>query len=232
MTAVVVAGSGGLGRAVAERLAHRGEHVVLGGSDAGRAAQTASEIGPTARGVVFDLRSPEHIGTVAADALGERTIDHLVLSSVGSAQFHNSVLDFDAARARQFVELKLLGYVAAIASLVPRLSERAAIVMIGGQGRERPYAGSTAVTAINGAIASLVSSMAIELAPRRVNAVHPGVVGDSPRLVNVDMESVRSRVLTGRLVTVDQIAAAVLFLLDNEGVNGVNLPVDGGWLGV
>lgn len=229
--AVVVAGSGGIGREIARHLVLRGDEVLVGGSNAGRAAATASELGSGATGLILDLANPSEMTNAIAREVGQRKIDHLVMSSVGSSQFQNSVLDFDVERAERFVKLKLIGYVAAIAALEPLMSERASVVVIGGQGRDLPYPGSTMVTAINGAIAALVASLAIELAPRRVNAVHPGVVGDSTRAVSIESSAIRSRVLTGELVTVAEVATAVLFLLDNQGVNRVNLAVDGGWLG-
>ena len=56
------------------------------------------------------------------------------------------------------------------------------------------------------------------------------MVGDSPRWVDQDISAAVSRSPIGRLVTMGEVADAVLFLLDNGGVNGVNLAVDGGWL--
>jgi NAD(P)-dependent dehydrogenase (short-subunit alcohol dehydrogenase family) len=78
----------------------------------------------------------------------------------------------------------------------------------------------------------MVRTFATELAPVRVNAIHPGIVGDSPAWVNAGevLERTRQRTPTGRLVTMDEITDASLFLLENGGVNGVNLEVDGGWV--
>ena len=83
------------------------------------------------------------------------------------------------------------------------------------------------------AISSMVRSLAIELAPVRVNAIHPGIVGDTPNWSAKPpavLEAVRVRTPLGRLVDTDQVVDAATFLLENGGVNGVNLPVDGGWL--
>jgi NAD(P)-dependent dehydrogenase (short-subunit alcohol dehydrogenase family) len=73
----------------------------------------------------------------------------------------------------------------------------------------------------------------VELAPVRVNGIHPAVVGDSPywsRKPPAVLESIRARTPLGRLVTMDEIVDASIFLLENGAVNGVNLDVDGGWL--
>jgi len=86
------------------------------------------------------------------------------------------------------------------------------------------------VTAVNGAVSALIRTLASELAPIRVNTVHPGLVGDSRRWVGQDTSAAVSRTPIGRLVSMGEVTDAVLFLLDNGGVNGVNLAVDGGWL--
>ena len=106
------------------------------------------------------------------------------------------------------------------------------VLLFGGLAKDRPYPGSTTVTAVNGAVETMVRTFATELAPVRVNALHPGIVGDSPQWVNAAemLERVKARTPTGRLPTMDDIAGAAMFLLHNPAVNGVNLPVDGGWV--
>ena len=64
--------------------------------------------------------------------------------------------------------------------------------------------------------------MALELAPIRVNAIHPGIVGDSPFWAGKPpevLEGYRRRTPTGRLATMADIVDAVDFLLENRGVN-------------
>ncbi len=106
------------------------------------------------------------------------------------------------------------------------------MLLFGGLAKDRPYPGSTTVTSVNGAVTSMVRTFAIELAPVRVNALHPGIVGDSPAWEgNSEMLArVKERTPTGRMVTMDDITDAALFLLRNPAVNGVNLAVDGGWV--
>ena len=106
-------------------------------------------------------------------------------------------------------------------------------MLFGGQALNRPYPGSTTVSTVNGGVVGMVHTLAFEIAPVRVNAIHPGIVGDSPywsaRPPEV-LEAVRKRTPTGRLVTMADIVGSVVFLLENPGVNGQNLAVDGGWL--
>ena len=78
----------------------------------------------------------------------------------------------------------------------------------------------------------MVHTLATELAPIRVNAIHPGIVADSPAWSGKPeaIERVKARTPGGRLATMADVANAVIFLLENPAVNGVNLNVDGGWL--
>jgi NAD(P)-dependent dehydrogenase (short-subunit alcohol dehydrogenase family) len=88
------------------------------------------------------------------------------------------------------------------------------------------------VSTINGGVTGMVHTLAVELGPIRVNAIHPGIVGDSPMWRDDDamLDRVRNRTPIGRPVTMDQVVSASVFLLENGGVSGVNLAVDGGWL--
>lgn len=86
------------------------------------------------------------------------------------------------------------------------------------------------MSTVNGGVVGIVNSLTTELAPVRVNAIHPGIIGDSPYWEGKDNSPIVTRTPLGRLVTMAEIVGAVEFLLDNTGVNGVNLAVDGGWL--
>lgn len=226
--AVVVGGTTGIGREVARVLVSRGEQVVLTGRDESRTRAVAAEIGHGARSVAVDVARPEEIAGRLAD-IGP--VDHLVIGAVERDE--NSIRNYNIQHALRLVTLKLVGYTEVIHTLAPRFTPEAAIVLLGGMAKERPYAGSTTVTTVNGGIDSLVRTLAVELAPVRVNAVHPGVVGDSPAWSGKPTEvldRVRARTPGGRLTTMSDVADAVVFLLDNRSVNGANLNVDGGWL--
>ena len=141
--------------------------------------------------------------------------------------------DYDIAGALRLVTLKLVGYTEVIHTLLPQLGDDASILIFGGLARDRPYPGSTTVTTVNGAVTSLVRTLVLELAPRRVNALHPAIVGDSPQWMDMPPErydALVQRTPTGRLVTMAEVVEASRFLLENGAVNGVNLAVDGGWL--
>lgn len=227
-SAVIIGGTSGIGKQLAGVLARRGDDVVITGRDAARAQAAASEVGGKTRGIAVDLADPTEIAGKLADIGAVR---HLVIAAIERDE--NSVRKFDVARALRLVTLKLVGYTEVVHVLAPRFTPQASIVLFGGLAKERPYPGSTTVTTVNGGVNNMVKTLAVELAPVRVNAVHPGIVGDSPAWSGKPpevLQRVVARTPLGRLVTMDEIVGSVLFLLDNGGMNGVNLHVDGGWL--
>ena len=224
---VIVGGTSGLGRELARTFAERGSEVVITGRDAGRAKAVADEIGGNTSGAAFDLADPHGI----AGALGDvGAVGHVVLSAI--ERDVNSVRDYDIARAIRLATLKLVGYTEVLHCLHPRFHDDSSVLLFGGLAKEKPYPGSTTVTSVNGAVETMVRTLAIELAPVRVNALHPGIVGDSPYWEGNDamLKAVLERTPTQRLVTMEDITGAALFLLENRSVNGVNLAVDGSWV--
>ena len=224
-SAVIIGGTSGIGKELAKTLAGRGDEVVVTGRDQARAQAAAAEIGGKTRGLAVDLANPGEIENKLSD-IGP--VKHLVIAAI--ERDDNSVRKFDIARALRLVTLKLVGYTEVIHTLAPRFTPEASIVVFGGLAKERPYPGSTTVTTVNGGVNNMIKALAVELAPVRVNAVHPGIVGDSPAWSGKALQAVIARTPLGRLVTMNEVAGSVLFLLDNQGVNGVNLYVDGGWL--
>lgn len=225
---IIVGGTSGLGRQLAQTLADRGESVVITGRDRERAQAIAVEIGGKTTGIALDLAQPK---TIAQSLAGVGKIKHVVVAAIERDE--NSVKDYDVDRAIRLVTLKLVGYTEVVHQLASRLAADASIVLFGGLAKERPYPGSTTVTTVNGGVTSMIRTLAVELAPVRVNAVHPGIVGDTPAWSGKPKElldGIKARTPTGRLVASQDVVDSVLFLLQNRSINGVNLIIDGGWL--
>lgn len=221
---VIVGGTAGLGRELAEHYAAAGQPVVLTGRDKARAERVAAEIGPDVSGVALDLTDPHGI----ADALaGLGPVRHLVLAAI--ERDSNTVAGYDIANAIHLTTLKLVGYTETVHALADRLTGDGSVLLFGGMARIRPYPGSTTVSSINAGVIGMVRTMSCELAPTRVNSIHPGIVGDSPYWVDKPLDAVVASTLTGRLATMADVVQAAVFLMENNSVNGVDLAVDGGW---
>jgi NAD(P)-dependent dehydrogenase (short-subunit alcohol dehydrogenase family) len=224
---VIVGGTQGQGRELAQSYADDGRDVIVTGRDQSRADAAAKEIGGRTRGLGFDLAEPHTIADHLAD-VGD--VDHLVLAAI--ERDVNTVQEYDIDAALRLVTLKLVGYTEVIHALTPKLRDDSSILIFGGLARDRPYPGSTTVTTVNGGVTSLVRTLVWELAPTRINAVHPAIVGDSPQWTNMPPERLQAlvqRTPIGRLVTMAEVVKASRFLLENEALNGINLTVDGGW---
>jgi len=221
---LIVGGTGGIGRALAVRYASLDSDVWITSRDAGRAASIAAEIGPNVHGIALDIAEPENIAGMLAD-IGR--IDRLAIE-----RDSNTVRNYDIAKARRAVTVKLVGYTEVVHVMLDRMNKDASVVIFGGLAGERPYPGSTTVTMVNGAVSSMIKTMAVELAPIRFNAIHPGIIGDTPAWKDKPeaLAAVRARTPGGRLATTEDVVDAVKFLFNNKGVNGVNLVVDGGWI--
>ncbi len=228
MRTVVIGGTSGIGLEVARARAERGDEVVLTGRDAGRAAEVAATVGASVSGIALDLNDPHGLAGALAD-VGE--VDRLVVAAIERDQ--NTVADYDLDRATRLAVLKLVGYTEVIHSLLPRMNPESSVVIFGGRAKDRPYPGSITVSTVNGGVVGLVNALALEMAPIRVNALHPGIVGDSPFWSGKPegvLEGYVSRTPTRRLASMADIVDGVNFLLENRGVNATNLYVDGGWL--
>ncbi|MEV4807750.1 SDR family oxidoreductase [Nonomuraea sp. NPDC049421] len=224
---VVIGGTSGIGRHVAETFARRGCDVVITGRAEDRAKGVAHEIGGHTRGLGLDLTAPEQIPAALAEV---RKVDRLVLTAL--QRDHNTVREYRPADATRVLTMKLTGYTTVVHALAPRMSDGSSAVLLGGLAMHRPYPGSTTVTTANGGISALVRTLVTELAPIRFNALHPSLVADTPYWSDKPhvWEAVKARTPTGRLVTMEDCTDAITFLLENPSINGVNLSIDGGEL--
>jgi|KBSSwiStaDraftv2_1062776.scaffolds.fasta_scaffold414060_2 NAD(P)-dependent dehydrogenase (short-subunit alcohol dehydrogenase family) len=225
-TVVVVGGTCELGKVLAKHYANKGHHVVITSRDLERAQTTAKDIGGDCVGLAADLSTPHQIASALAEV-----DDVLHLALVALHRDENKVREYNIDEAIKLVTLKLVGYTECVHVLAPKMNDDSSILIYGGLARNQPYPGSTTITTVNGGVSTLINSLAIELAPIRVNAIHPGQVGDTPVWAakpEAVLENLKARTALGRLVTIEDVTHAAVFLLENRGITGVNLRVDGG----
>lgn len=224
---VIVGGTSGIGKATAQLYHDRGHRVVVTGRDTERSQKIAAEIGERATGLALDLAEPEQI---AAGLASVDRVDGLVVAAI--ERDANTVKEYDVGRAKRLVTIKLVGYTEVIHTLLPKMTDECSVVLFGGLAKERPYPGSTTVTSVNGGVTTMIRTFATEMAPIRFNAIHPGIIGDSPAWENLAaaLDAAKARTPGGQLATTEDVVGSVDFLLTNKGVNGVNLFVDRGWV--
>ena len=113
---VVIGGTGGIGFAIAKFYADLGCNVVITGRDQQRTAGVAAEIGANVRGIGLDVAEPERVEKALAEL---EHVDYLALVAV--ERDYNSAREYDIARARRIVTMKLIGYTEVAHSLYPRM---------------------------------------------------------------------------------------------------------------
>jgi NAD(P)-dependent dehydrogenase (short-subunit alcohol dehydrogenase family) len=226
---VLVVGRGsGIARAVALAACEAGANVVVAGRDQTiLAADYKDEPGITAE--TLDLTDEASIA-----ALGERlgSIDHVV--STGSVRARGRLTDLDRETLRLSFDTKVIGPIMLAKHLAPRLAKDGSFVIFSGVSAFKTMIGWLGVATTNGAVDYLTRSLALELAPIRVNSISPGTIdtgawdglGESGKAEFFN--DLSARLPARRIGASDDIADAVLFALTNTFLTGVTLRVDGG----
>jgi len=226
---VVIGGSSGIGLGVAKACLEGGASLTLVGRSPQKLGSAAAELGVMHR-----------VRTIAVDITQEARVRHLfeeippahhvVVTAV--QPYYQPIRQLDLGEARRAIDSKLMAalHVAKHARFEPRGS----LLFTTGIASVRPGAGGSVISAVNGAIQSLVRALALELAPVRVNALSPGWI-DTPIWDSIAgdakeqrFEQHARRLPVGRMGAPADIAHAALFLMGNGFTTGEELHIDGG----
>ena len=233
---VVIGGTSGIGLAAAERLLGLGYEVVVGGRGAERLDSALRQLkgidggGTGATGRIVDAADEQQLAEFFA-AVGP--FDHLVVtvSAVGGVF---SLLDVTAEELRRHSEGKLIPHLLTVKAALGTLRADGSVTLLGAVSSQLSAAGLVVLGSVNAAVETAARVLAAELAPRRVNAVSPGVI-DTPWWDWVPAEA-RADTLAGACASTplgrpgrpEEVADAICFLVGNGYTTGVVLPVDGG----
>ncbi|MFD8814894.1 SDR family oxidoreductase [Streptomyces sp. NPDC059627] len=219
MRVVIMGGTSGIGLAAARNLAADGAEVIVTGRDPEKL--TAAK-GIAAVAEQLDGTSEDDV-TAFFDRIG--AFDHLVLAFSPGAVGIGPLADITLADVRAAFDGKLFPYLFAVQQA--RVTD--SITLISAATARSGLAGTVALAAVNGAIERMVSPLAAELAPVRVNAVSPGAV-DTPWWSFLPEEQRQAQfaaaadtVPAKRVGRPEDVADAVRYLI------GSILPVDGGF---
>lgn len=228
--ALVLGASSGIGLATARRLVARGARVTGLARSVDGLASAAAALGSAFRPLPCDARDASGL-LAAVDAAG--AIHDLVLtmnSGAATGQFR----ELQIARLRQAFENKFWPYVTALRAALPRIAPDGSVTLVTGVSATKPAPGIAGLAASNGALEAMVGTLALELAPIRVNAVSPGVTETAyrdavpPAMRETFFARAAEAMPLRRLGTADEIAEAILALMTNRFITGAVLPVDGG----
>ena len=226
--ALVFGGTSGIGLATTQRLAAAGATVVAISRDPER-ARSAVPAGVELR--ACDVRDRDGLAALFAACA---PFDVMVCAATGGERASGPFLKMDLDAYRGSFD-KLWGYTNCVHIGTEHLTETGAIVLVSGTPARRSKPGQAALGSVGGAVEQFCRAVAVELRPRRINVVSPGII-DTP-MFGPDVER-RAAMLGGatsnhlipRPGTPDEVAQAILFTVENDFVTGTTIDVDGGWL--
>jgi NAD(P)-dependent dehydrogenase (short-subunit alcohol dehydrogenase family) len=227
-TVLIVGRGSGLARAVALAAREEGARVVAAGR--GQEALAAAYDGEPG----ISVESVDLTDEASIAALGERLgrLDHVV--STASARARGRLADLDRDAIRLSFDTKVIGPLMLAKHLAPRMAKDGSFVLFSGVAAAKIAVGTMGVAITNAAADTLARSLALELAPIRVNAISPGVIDTGAwdafgQQGKADyFADISARNPAGRIGTPDDIAQAVMFALTNTFLTGQTLHVDGG----
>lgn len=237
-TALITGGTSGIGRAVADKLARSGVHVVVVGRNVERGTRTIAELraaGAKADFITSDLRDAASARAVAKKAveLGNGGVD-ILINNAGVFPF-GPTHEMSEASFDDVYALNVKAPYFLVAELAPLMAQRGngAIVNVSTMVAEYGAPGLSLYGSSKAAVNLLTKAWAAEYGPKgvRVNAVSPGPTRTEGTAVMGDaLQQLAAQAPAGRPAAPEEIAEAILFLATDRAsfIQGAILPVDGG----
>jgi NAD(P)-dependent dehydrogenase (short-subunit alcohol dehydrogenase family) len=240
-TALVTGGGSGLGAAIAEHLTAAGAGVVVTGRRAEPLHEVAGRLG--ARAEVCDVADP-----AAVDALARRLADEEVSILVNNAGIAGPVAPLTEIAPDEWDEVfavNVRGTYLMCRAFLPAMVERGDgdVINLASVSGKRPLTRRTPYCASKMAVLGLTSTLAFEVGPAgvRVNALSPGPVEGDRMDRNFRLEAERTatsvdearaafvgRAALGRMITADEVGAAVVAMLAMPGLAGADVDLSAG----
>jgi NAD(P)-dependent dehydrogenase (short-subunit alcohol dehydrogenase family) len=228
--AIVIGGTSGIGLATVRQLLAAGAKVTAGSRSADHLA-SAKEQEPGANFIRIDALDRAALEALFAEHEG---FDVLVNAAVPRERAWGPFLDMDLD-AFQGTFNKLWGYTNSVRLGAPHMAETGSIVLVSGFPARKAGPGTSAIAAVGNAVEAFVRAVAVDIKPRRINVVSPGMI-DTPMIAatGAEREQAFARMtgnnLIPRIGTAAEVADAILFCLRNDFVTGTTVDVDGGAL--
>ena len=227
-TVVVIGGSSGIGLETARMARDEGAEVILTARNPDRLQQAALDIGAASTSA-FDAGDSSSLERFFDEL--STPIDQLLLSGAGPVYVPFPEIDLDDLSRDVKAHLWLPLHVAQLAT--ERVRPGGSVLFIGGTGGRRPAAGPL-ISAMTAAMSALTRSLALEIAPVRVNLIAPGFV-DTPLSATIlgdqldaRREQLRQTLPIARVVGPEDVAALAVHLMSNTALTGATYDIDGG----
>lgn len=229
---VLLGATSGLGLATARMAAEAGATVFIASRRPASVEHALNQLPAGVVGQAVDAGSSDEVAAFFDD-IGH--FDHFAYTAAENfAGF--PLADYTVESAQQFFALRLFHALDAVRLAVPHLTSDGSITLMSGTAAFKGGTGWTLGTAVSGAVVSVARSLAVELAPLRVNVVAPGVIrtplwSQMNETEREDMYADLAATLPlGRVGEPEDVAKAFLSLMDQDYLTGTVSVVDGGTL--
>ncbi|MDR6778478.1 MULTISPECIES: SDR family oxidoreductase [Paenibacillus] len=226
---VIIGGSSGIGLETAKQVISLGAEVVIASRSEDKLHKAKEMLGSRAAIYVLDTSDEQQVKSFF-EKVGP--YDHLIVSAAETSG--GSFLQLETDQARKLFENKFWGQYYAAKYGASQLSTEGSITLFSGVVAYKPMIGSSALGAVNAAVSNLGQTLALELAPIRVNVVSPGIIDTPSRSKmpentrNQFYDTVAHKLPVKRVGLAEDVARGVIYLIQNQFVTGTVLHVDGG----
>ncbi|MGA0557528.1 SDR family oxidoreductase [Larkinella sp. VNQ87] len=228
-TVIIIGGSSGIGLSVATLAHELGANVTLTSRDGSKALQVAISIGPTVLGRALEVDDEQAINAFF-DSFS--TVDHVYIAA-GNTKL-GAVTEGDLDTNMAAFNTRLLGSLRIVRAVAQKMNPLGSITFTGGVSTDRPIAGAWVSGLGTASAEQLARVLVLEVPAIRFNAVSPGYT-DTPMWDAIMGENKASLLASlaeslpvKKIATPDEVASAVLFLMDNPSITGEVIHVDGG----
>jgi len=226
---IIIGGSSGIGLSIAKACLSQGAQLVIASRNLDKLNNSKKDLNPETEIHSLDISQPDQIQNFF-QKVGK--FDHLITPAATVSWGTFGAMNKREEQAS--FQNKFWGQYYAAKFGFPYLNTGGSIVFFAGCWSQRPIAGAAIPSSINGAIESLGRSLAVELAPLRVNVISPGII-DTPvfsGLSEQDRKAFFDKTAKGtpikKIGNPQEVAMAAIYLMTNTFTTGSTIFVDGG----
>jgi NAD(P)-dependent dehydrogenase (short-subunit alcohol dehydrogenase family) len=228
-TVVVIGGSAGIGFETARLARAQGASVILTGRKPEPLEKAAAELGAL-RTEAFDANNLTDLAAFFASL--ETPIDHVMVTA--GRPYYAPLADMDLEAARRSLYEHPMVMLSVARAAIGKVRPGGTLLFMGGTGGRRVGVGMSIIAAGTAALPALTASLAVEIAPIRINLIAAGFV-DTP--LSADLlgdqldarrHQLRATLPIGRVVGPADIATLAVHLMSNTALTGATYGIDGG----
>ncbi|MBD5796675.1 short chain dehydrogenase [Bacillus pseudomycoides] len=225
----IIGGSSGIGLETARLVLAQGADVIIASRSEDKLKGAKKVLAGNVTTYTLDITNEQQVQSFFEEI---NTIHHLVITAAET--FGGAFLDTEVSKTRQLFENKFWGQFYAAKYGAPKITKDGSITLFSGVVAYKTMAGSATLGAVNAAVSNLGETLALELAPIRVNIVSPGII-DTPSRSKMPLKArdkfykeIANKLPVKRVGQAKDVADGVLYLMQNQFVTGTTLHVEGG----